>query len=75
MSDKYPLQLYRASYEDTVVVSDASQESAARADGFEHFAEIFEREGQFPAPVKKTKAELKAEKAAAEKAAEEVKAE
>lgn len=50
MSDKYPLQLYRASYEDTVVVHDEDAEAAARAEGFEHFAEIYEREGQFPAP-------------------------
>jgi len=49
---EYPKQLYRASYEDTAVVNDADQEAGARADGFEMFSEIYEREGQFPAPAK-----------------------
>lgn len=48
MFQEYPKQLYRGSYEDTVVVADADEEQAARSDGFEMFAEIFEREGVFP---------------------------
>jgi len=50
--NEYPKQLYRDSYEDTVVVLDADEEQAARAEKYEMFSEIFEREGEFPAPKK-----------------------
>lgn len=58
---EFPKQLYRSSYEDTVVVADADEESAARAEGYEMFAEIFEREGEFPAPVKEKRTRKAAE--------------
>ena len=61
---EYPKQLYRSSYEDTVVVADSDEEQAARTEGYEMFAEIFEREGEFPAPVKEKRTRKAAEPAA-----------
>jgi hypothetical protein len=40
---EYPKSLYRDSVDDHVIVKDAEQEKAARADGYEMFAEIHVR--------------------------------
>jgi len=49
---EYPKSLYRGTVEDHLIVSDKEQEAAARADGYEMFAEIHAR-AEEPAPVKR----------------------
>jgi hypothetical protein len=52
MFAEYPKSLYRGTVEDHLIVNDKEQEAAARADGYEMYAEIHAR-AEEPAPAKR----------------------
>lgn len=58
---EYPKSLYRETVDDHVIVKDAEQEKAARADGYEMYAEIHAREETPDAPKKRGRPPKKAE--------------